>query len=225
MKKAIVYLVPLFLVIAFAGCNAGETGKTNVSEEQRAHFFDLAREYRLDYAYIEEGQKYDETENEAIKWYAFYLADYPETMTEDYIREVAKKYYGWDIDLKGDTSLPAESYAIKPYMGLTSYKSEMIDGKKINTVTLENYQFPGTQYSPEDYQPDLENRTYEEDEWAVYETMEKEGLSFVEAARKMISEGNTENFTVDEKRTICYEADEEDRPLRFLWVKREYPGL
>ena len=225
MKKFIAMVFSFLLLIGLAACNGDAEENPVDAGNLKEHFFDLAREYRLDYAYIEEGQEYDETDNEVIKCYAFYLADYPESMTEEYIEEVAQKYYGWDIDLKGDTSLGAESGNPKPYMGLTSYKSEMIDGKKINTITMDSYSFTGASLSEDDYQPDLEYRPYEEEEGAVYEVMEAEGLSFVEAARKMISEGNTENFQVYKRRTICYEADPEDRPLRFLWVEVEYPGL
>ncbi len=225
MKKFIAMVFSFLLLIGLAACNGDAEENPVDAGNLKEHFFDLAREYRLDYVYIEEGQEYDETDNEVIKWYAFYLANYPESMTEEYIEEVAQKYYGWDIDLKGDTSLGAESYSTKAYMGLTSYKSEMIDGKKINTITMDCYQFPGTGFNPEDYQPDLEYRPYEEEEGAVYEVMEAEGLSFLEAARKMISEGNTENFQVYKRRTICYEADPEDRPLRFLWVEVENIGL
>lgn len=194
--------------------------------ELKEEYFDMARAYRFDYMpHFDEGER---PELDGLLMYAFVMGNYPKEMTFSFVEDISAKYFGvlevehastkeWEYSDGKYTATPW-SYRSEPFMELISYGMVPHGERKDITVVMREYGFASRDALEDQNDIDITQMHPFEDQ-AVVETMKKTGKTFVEAAKEMIANGDTDAFYKTRTYVYTYITEKDGvTPARFLCV-------
>ena len=200
-----------------------------ITNELRETYFDFARTYRFDY--IPEFEEGDRLEPEDLALYAA-VRFWTEFEKGSGVKGSKIKEISGLFDM---TRIPDENEIFPlgiggvngvPLMEAVSYQREQKDGKTYVTVDLKAHYFSDLNQcvSAEEQtsliSPYRENFTYPKNELAVYARMKDTDLTFFNAAKELIING--QGTQLEEVQTItrlCYETTDGKTPERFVSCK------
>ncbi len=119
---------------------------SNITDDQRNAFFELVKEYRIDYLpYFKEGEK--PTVEDTIWLIVVRFRDECVTKNDrlyipkELANRVGKAYFNVDFELKEDLLVPTGEVNVHPMAELIGYEKETVDGKTIVTARFMKYYF------------------------------------------------------------------------------------
>ncbi|MBQ6823128.1 MAG: hypothetical protein IJP27_00600 [Clostridia bacterium] len=240
MKKCNLAALIILLLLPVSGCakpatpqSAGgeqateptvyQSSEQAISTEQRALYFDLARNYRFDH--LPDFQEGDVLSADDLRWYACAFAPDQVVQTEKG-SFVPTETYQKIAPLFGiqppDRPIQLEigSYGGFPFMELISFQKE----KNIITVELKKHYFyeldsvARQETATFIYDPTLEYYPNTDSAWNL---MEAEKLTLFEAAKALVLRGQVPEQPSTTKK-ITYETEDGITPTRFLSARTFY---
>ena len=203
---------------------------SNITDDQRNAFFELVKEYRIDYLpYFKEGEK--PTVEDTIWLIVVRFRDECVTKNDrlyipkELANRVGKAYFNVDFELKEDLLVPTGEVNVHPMAELIGYEKETVDGKTIVTARFMKYYFESfsslqlpedvlRNYGPiEEAAPDIQ---------AYYEETKK-NLTIYEEWKNKIVTGQLKTIKgIDFYQEVKYYTEDGITPTEFI-SRNEYP--